>query len=93
MGYLKIDTTATGEVIINAANVLYVKKSGPAIDFVIDLGPSEDRAEIRLNGEGFSESTKKKFNAAVIAAQSENEIIVKPELGVEEFTSITLDPS
>lgn len=92
MGYLKIDTENSGEVIVNAANVLYVKMGGYGIDFIIDLGPSADRAEIRLSVNGVTESTKQKFNAAVIAAQSENEIIVRPSEN-EEFVSISLDPA
>lgn len=92
MGYLKIDTESTGEVVINAANVLYVKKTGQAIDLVINLGPNPEKTEIRISGANITENTKQKFNEAVINAQVQAFVVVRPS-GDEEFTSVSLDPS
>jgi len=92
MGYLKVNTTGTGEVIIHTDNILYVKKTGQAIDFVMDIGPSQDRAEIRLNGSGITEDTKNKFNEAVIQAQSQAVVTVAASID-EVFETISLDPA
>lgn len=93
MGYLKINTTNTGEVVVDASRVLYVKKTGQAIDLVTQIGdPASVKTEIRISGSNITEETKKKFNQAVIDAQGTQFVHVVSRDG-EEFESVSLDPA
>ena len=89
MGYLKVNTDAEGEVIVDASKITVVKlKSATRITFVLE---SACIGDIKVAGTNFTESTKQKFNQAVIDAQSAGAVVVAPS-GTESFSSITVDP-
>lgn len=93
MGYLKINTTNTGEVVVDASKVFYIKKTGQAIDLVLGLGdPEGTKTEIRVEGSGLTDATKVKFNQAVIEAQTKLVVSVLPTID-EVFETVLLDPA
>jgi len=96
MGYIRIQTLLKGPILVDADRILTVglADAGNFIDFVLGFTSTGDRIELRFLSDDntLNQQTLAQYNNAVIAAQSNAVVDIKPLPG-QEMRTIAFNPA
>ena len=96
MGYIRIQTSLKGPILVNADKILTVglADAGGFIDFVLGFTSTGDRIELRFLSDNntLNQQTLAQYNNAVIAAQNTAIVDITPLPG-QKMRTIAFNPA